>query len=70
MPLDLMSPAVVEEFIPVFTKHLKSLSDTDFVKQAGEVKAQPGYKKLQKLVTKAYELYEHKAEQVQINCKR
>ena len=68
MPLDLMSPAVVEEFIPVFTKHLKSLSDKDFAEQSGKVKAKPGYKRLQALVVKASKLYKKKAEEVRINC--
>tara|TARA_R110000824_G_scaffold71882_4_gene183857 strand:- start:4260 stop:12782 length:8523 start_codon:yes stop_codon:yes gene_type:complete len=69
MPLDVMSHAVTEEFIPVFTKHLKSLTDKDFSEQTGKVKAKPGYKKLQALVVKASKLYKEKADQVRINCK-
>jgi len=68
MPLDLMSDTVVEEFIPVFTKHLKSLTDKDFSEQTGKVKAKPGYKKLQTLVVKAGKLYKKKAEEVRIDC--
>ena len=68
MTLDLMSDAVMEEFMPVFTKHLKSLSDKDFAEQTGKVKAKPGYKKLQALVVKAGKLYKKKAEEVRINC--
>ena len=54
--------------MPVFTKHLKSLSDKDFAEQTGKVKAKPGYKKLQALVVKAGKLYKKKAEEVRINC--
>ena len=68
MPLDLMSDTVMEEFMPVFTKNLKSLSDKDFSEQTGKVKAKSGYKKLQALVVKAAKLYREKANQVRIEC--
>tara|TARA_R100001082_G_C4364908_1_gene161380 strand:- start:3266 stop:4663 length:1398 start_codon:yes stop_codon:yes gene_type:complete len=69
MPFDLMSPRILEKFLPMFENNLKTLTETDYATQNGNKRAKAGYQNLAQLSIKGSRAHKKIGNKLKPRCK-
>ena len=69
MPFDLMSPRILEKFLPMFENNLKTLTEADYATQTGNKRAKAGYKNLAQLSIQGSKAHKKIGNKLKPRCK-